>query len=165
MHCEVCGRPIQGKPYRALIEGAKMLVCMGCAKLSSTYGEVKLKPPHHATPTIARRMVKVKFEEEETALVDDYSKQIRQAREKMGLTHEDLGRKLNEKVSVLQKIETGKLIPDQRLIRKLECTLKIKLLTSLTELPLTPSVGSPPLKLTLEDVAKIKKHERKEEKA
>ena len=52
---------------------------------------------------------------------------IRQAREDFELSHEDLGRKTKERVSVLKKIESGKMIPDLGLAEKLEHTLKITL--------------------------------------
>jgi len=59
---------------------------------------------------------------------------VKNAREHMGLSHEELGTKLGEKASVIRKIEQGKLKPDNVLARKLEHFLKIKLLTPLTEL-------------------------------
>jgi putative transcription factor len=66
-------------------------------------------------------------------IVQDYSIKIRQAREKLGLTHEDLGKKINEKSSVIGKLETGKMTPNNILATKLEHALKIKLLAPITE--------------------------------
>ena len=58
---------------------------------------------------------------------------IRGAREKLGLSHEELGKKIREKASVLRKIETGKMTPNNQLVTKLEHTLKIKLLVPVAE--------------------------------
>jgi putative transcription factor len=48
---------------------------------------------------------------------------------KLGLSQEDLAGRVKVKVSVIQKIETGKMTPDLRLCRDLEHELKIKLVT------------------------------------
>jgi len=61
-------------------------------------------------------------------LVEDFYLKIRQAREELGFTHEALGKRINEKVSLLRKVETGKMIPDNRLAAILEHALKVKLI-------------------------------------
>jgi putative transcription factor len=63
-----------------------------------------------------------------TEVIEDYQTKIRAAREKLGLSHEDLGKKINEKASVLRHIETGKMAPNNLLAAKLERTLKITLM-------------------------------------
>jgi putative transcription factor len=94
---------------------------------------------------------------EEVELVKDFSSRVRQGREKMELSHEDLGKKIGEKVSVLRKIESGKMAPDHKLAAKLEHTLKIKLLVPLSE-PKTSSTRLSTLrKVTLGDVVSVKK--------
>jgi uncharacterized protein (TIGR00270 family) len=45
----------------------------------------------------------------------------------MRLSHKELGRKIGEKVSVIQKLEVKKIVPNQTLIKKLGYTLKIQL--------------------------------------
>jgi len=64
----------------------------------------------------------------------DYHLLVRQAREKMGLSQEQLGKLLNEKPSVIRMVESKKLKPDTALSRKLMHELKINLLVSLSEL-------------------------------
>ena len=66
-------------------------------------------------------------------IVADYPVKIRLAREKMGLTHEDLAKRINEKTSVIGKLETGKISPSNILATKIEHALKIKLLTPVVE--------------------------------
>jgi len=66
-------------------------------------------------------------------IVEGYANKIRLAREKLGLSHEDLGKKINEKASLLRNIETGKMAPNNQLANKLEHVLKIKLLVPLSD--------------------------------
>ena len=66
-------------------------------------------------------------------MVEGYDSKIRQAREKLGLSLEELGKKINEKASVLSKLETGKMAPNNMLVTKLEHALKIKLLVPIKE--------------------------------
>jgi len=90
-------------------------------------------------------------------LVDDFGSRVRQGREKLGLTHEDLGRRIGEKVSVLRKIESGKMVPDHGLANKLGHALQVKLLVPTSE-PKVPSVGlPPPREVTLGERVHLKK--------
>ena len=168
MRCEVCGRRIVGKPFKAVIEGAKMLVCNECVKLGSIYWEEKTEPrlkkvakrlPSPIMPTRKQPTIKV---EESIDLVEDFSSRVRQAREKLGLSHEDLGRKISEKVSVLRKIESRKMTPDQKLAEKLQHALRIKLLAEVSE-PKVPSRAlAAPKPVTLGDIAQVKKKTKSE---
>lgn len=163
MRCEVCGRRIVGKPFKVMIEGAKMLACNSCVKLGSIYWEEKTEPrlrkvakrlPRPILPTRKQPTIKV---EESIDLVEDFSSKIRRAREKIGLSHEDLGRKISEKVSVLRKIESGKMTPDQKLVEKLQHTLRIKLLTEISEPEVPSKALATPKTITLGDVAQLKR--------
>lgn len=161
MRCEVCGHRIIGTPYKAIIEGARMLVCEECAKLGSI--SWKAQPPSSPTRKLAKPPSKIYIKKqpaptltESLELVDGFSSRIRQAREKLGLTHEDLGRKIGEKVSLLRKIETGKMTPNHKLAEKLEHTLKIKLLIPPVE-PKAPPSLPPPHEVTLGEIASLKK--------
>jgi putative transcription factor len=95
--------------------------------------------------------------EETLEIVEDFGSRVRRAREEFGLSQEDLGRKLNEKVSILRKIESGKMTPDHRLAEKLEHALKIKLLVPFSEPKVSPRVLSRPPETTLGDIANLKK--------
>ena len=163
MQCEVCGRRILGKPLKATIEGAKMIVCGNCAKLGTVYLEAtslpaprKRKITKHATPKFSMRKQPPQVTED-LELIDSYSLQIRQAREKHGLSHEDLGREIGEKVSVLRKIETRKMTPNHQLAEKLEHALGIRLLVPPSE-PKIPSLSLPkPPEITLGKIVHLKK--------
>jgi len=168
MRCEVCGRRIVGPPYRAMIEGAKMLVCSNCAKLGSIIWEAKTEPrmkkvaKRLPAPVLPPRKQPPLSETENLELVDDFGAKVRHAREKMGLSHEDLGKKISEKVSVLRKIESGKMTPDNLLVEKLQHALHIKLLVPVSE-PKVPSkaLASRPASPTLGDIARVKKEKGK----
>lgn len=149
MRCEVCGRKIRSDPTRALIEGAVLTVCYECSKhgkkitdeeYDKKYNPAKKFQPSYFVQTAKKRKVVTKIEITQE-LVPDYATRIRQARERLGLSHEELGKKINEKASVLSKLETGKMTPNNRLVSKLEHTLKISLLVPVSQ-DKTPAVFS-----------------------
>ena len=90
-------------------------------------------------------------------LVDDFGLRVRQGREKLGLSHEDLGRKIREKVSVLRKIEKGKMISDHKLANKLEHALKVKLLVPISEAKVPAVKVSSPHKVTLGERVQLRR--------
>lgn len=166
MRCEVCGRGIIGKPRKAVIEGAKMIVCGECAKLGSTYLEVPPKP-RLKSRTKPQPKLYVKRPPhtnlEGLELVNDYHVRIRQAREKLGLSHKDLGRKIGEKVSVLRKVESSKMIPNHNLANKLERALKVKLLVSPSKLGSPDRILASPREITLGEIVQLKRKEPESE--
>lgn len=141
--CEVCGRVIHGSAREVVIEGAVMRVCSHCARLGSqqTRGVPKamgggLRKPRSLEPMHARhkQFTPGAGGEEELTLVPDYSVVVKRARERVGWTQEELGRRVGEKASVISKIETGRLRPSIALAKKLEHVLKVRLITSIEEI-------------------------------
>jgi putative transcription factor len=171
VQCEVCGRQIFGAPIRAIIEGAKLNVCSECAKLSSGYWEPA--PKRRIRKRLSQPVIPVRQRKptptvtETMELVEDFGQRVIQARRGLRLSHEDLGRKIREKVSVLRKIESGKMAPDLVLAEKLEHALKIKLRVPPKE-PETQFVSLvKPRGATLGDLILLKdkgKEEKKERK-
>jgi len=165
LRCEVCGRKIHGKPNNVIIEEAKLTVCSECAKLGKDTWEEpkpKLAVPRLRAPPIQFRASPKKVPEpivDTTQLVDGFEAKIRQAREKLGLTHEDLGKRINEKVSLLRKVETGKMKPDNKLASRLEHALKVKLIVPATEekVPQTKMAKQANRELTLGDLIQLNK--------
>jgi len=141
-----------------------MTVCAKCAKLGSGYWEPK---PQQRTKKSTKRQPTISFSKrkqsttvtETLELVSDLGQLVRQAREGLELSHEDLGRKIREKVSVLRKIESGKMVPDLGLAERLEHTLKIKLLVPPTEPKVQPISSSKPRGTTLGDLIQFKEKE------
>ena len=166
MRCEVCGQKIHNDPITAVIEGARLTVCVECSKHGKvvTQDEYTPKPkplgkPSAHIPVMQQKKkteIKVEITQE---ITEDYTSKIRQAREKLGLTHEELAKKINEKTSVIGKLETGKIQPSNILATKLEHALKIKLLTPITEEKaaiLTPKTAN--REVTLGDLIQLDKN-------
>lgn len=170
MRCEVCGRKISS-PLRALIEGARLTVCIECSKHGKIIREDDVEPGQQAQrrsqlSVLAKIPKKKNFEakvEITQEVVEGYHAKIRHAREKLGLSHEDLGKRINEKASVLSKLETGKMTPNNILVSKLEHALKIKLLVSISEdkIPGTPQLQN--RELTLGDLIRLSKRGAEEQ--
>jgi len=83
---------------------------------------------------------------------------IRQAREKKGWSREELGEKLYEKASVVSRLESGKMVPDLKLAKKIEKTLNLILIekndgTGGDEMAHAKLKGA-----TIGDIARIKKN-------
>jgi putative transcription factor len=140
VRCEVCGRKIHGSPIAAVIEGARLTVCVECSKHGKIVTQEEYTPKPKSTSKssthipVMQQKKKPKIRVEITQeIIPDYPVKIRQAREKLCLTHEDLAKRINEKTSVIGKLETGKISPSNILATKLEHALKIKLLTPIAE--------------------------------
>lgn len=169
MRCEVCGRKIYGTPIHAVIEGAKLMVCAECSKHGKIIGEEEaelrqqqLKKSLPATPLVQKKKVAQTSVEITQEVVEGYHVKIRQAREKLGLSHEELGKKINEKASVLSKIETGKMTPDNVLAAKLEHALKIKLLVPVKDEVAPTMLKVPSRETTLGDLIELNKKSAEE---
>ncbi len=172
MRCEVCGRQIRGEPRKVIIEEAKMIVCEECSRLGSPYLEPANKlskssyTPVKEAKTFPRTIPLTKKEptslHEELELKENFGTLIREAREKLGLSHEDIGRKIGEKVSLLKKVENEKMLPDEKVAAKLEHILRIKLLVPAKENRLPVSVShSPSTAVTLGEIARLKTGKRR----
>jgi putative transcription factor len=170
LQCEVCGRQIFGAPIRAVIEGANLSVCAKCAKLGSGYWEPKPQPQRRTKKGIKVKPISYSKRKQQATvaetleLVSDFGQRVRQAREGLGLSHEDLGRKTREKVSVLRKIESGKMVPDLGLAEKLEHTLKITLRVPAAEPKVQSVSSSKPRRTTLGDLIQFKLRDEEAEK-
>lgn len=111
MNCDICGH--KGDLVKANIEGVVMTVCGKC----SSYGNV-LKE--------SNSIVVHKKSAAEESVVSNVGNIVRVWRENNGLTQEELGLKVNEKESLIRKIENG-FIPSIELAKKLEKLIGIKL--------------------------------------
>jgi|SRR6476620_4773749 len=96
-------------------------------KPSSRYNKMKTIPKNKPPPQKKINLT------DEFILDPEFPKVIRDARNKKGITHDQLGQKINEKVTLLKKIETGTIKPDETLSKKLEKFLGIKLYINLNE--------------------------------
>ena len=144
-----------------------MLVCHTCQKLGKPYKEepriisqpqrqpVGVRVVTYSPTPLSKRKTELPKEMDQFDLADDIAQRVRKHRTKLGLSQEDLAKRVKEKLSVIQKIETGKITPDTRLCRELEHELKVKLLVPHAETEEVPK-GPPPSEVTLGDIIKIK---------
>ena len=134
MQCELCGKE-EKNLKKVSLEGAVLLLCQSCAKFgtgTSTGAFRELAPVD-----IARGLEKRKkfleekdiFAEIKKELVLDYSEKIRNARLKLSLTPEELGKRINERKTIITKLESGAMLPTEEQIRKLERALNIILMS------------------------------------
>ena len=164
MECEICGKEVpENNPIRAKIEGTVMVVCKECSKL----GKIQKAPPK---PKFVKQNKNKKTQnkknnrknysrddEPSEELVEDYNNIVRNARESKDWSREDLGKKINERVSVITRIETGKMTPDIKLTKKLEKALNIKLLEKIDKIDLNQFINNNSGERTLGNVVKIKR--------
>ena len=122
------------------IDGAVMMVCGNCVKLGRPVGGPVARDPRPTFTQPAHRPVPAVSSSPDYEVDPEYNVKIRQAREKLGLSQEDLGKMLNEKPSLIRMVESKKIKPDVVLTRKLMHYLKVNLLVPLSELE-GPSSG------------------------
>ncbi|MDK2383548.1 MAG: helix-turn-helix domain-containing protein, partial [Candidatus Korarchaeota archaeon] len=159
-------------------DGYKAMVCPSCARkllrkrekkemkvaIRETKAEAPLKrepprKPPKGVPTPKRRKV------EEIEYVEGYGAKIREARESLGLTIEQVAAALNIKASLLRNIEAEKVIPPYEVARAIEKLLEISIIQrnperSASALPET----APPTSIksiTLGEIVEVKKKRRK----
>lgn len=117
--CELCGK--DSKLLSVLIEGVKFNVCGSCSSHGKILQDANIKKGELKKPIIRNEVLDV--------VVDNYSDIIKNFREKKSMTQKELALKLNEKESMIAKIEQGTLKPSLDLAKKLERFLGVKLVT------------------------------------
>lgn len=158
--CEMCSS--DDAVYRIELEGSVLNVCEKCASFGRIISKIKKEEPiasKKKSEEDAKAALKKEKKITETVqlIVNNYSDLIRKAREKLGLKQEDFAKKINEKESVIHKLETGDIKPDIELARKLERFLKIKLVEEVEIEPsLTTEKRNKSEGLTIGDLINIK---------
>ena len=163
--CPICGGKIWGKGQKVLIEGAKITVCQSCAhlgkKIISKPKISSIKRTYSNKQKIIKRKPSTKQSsnlEPSVEIVSDYSKRIRNVRMQRNLTQEQFAQKLNEKPSLLRRIESGKVEPNLKLAKKIEEVYKIQLLKATDDIKVNTKKYMKKTKSTsMGDIAFIKK--------
>lgn len=150
MNCEICGK--QEVLYKAIVEGSELLVCSGCGRFGKIISQAQIEqkpfPKKHELPKKNKESIDI--------IVQNYGELIKKAREKIGLSQEDFAKKINEKISVVHKLETSTFEPSIEFARKLEKFLKVKLVLEYEETgKVNNAKGNDTVKIG--DVVKIKK--------
>ena len=151
VQCEMCGTET-ASPNRVKIEGAELEVCDECTDFgteietqqssststkystssssgssgSTSSGGTSTGSSSRSTGSSGGGRRQDMFDDIEE-LAQDFDDQIRQAREGAGLSQEDLAKDLNEKASLIRKLEQGEMLPTDEMQQKLERSLDIDL--------------------------------------
>ncbi|MFC6614524.1 multiprotein bridging factor aMBF1 [Halopenitus salinus] len=149
--CEMCGAE-QASLTTTKVEGAELELCDSCTDFGT---EVREEPDSTTTSKYSTSSSSGRsssgsgsgssgssgsgsggssgggrrrdmFDEMEEVAAD-YDDRIRNARESRGLSQEELADQLNEKASLIRKLERGDILPSDDVQRKLENTLEITL--------------------------------------
>ena len=170
VQCEMCGTET-GSPKTVKIEGAELDVCDECADFGT---EVRTEETASASTKYSTSSSSSSSSssgsqsssrgsgggrdmfDEMDEVVEDYDDRIRSARESESLTQEELADRLNEKASLIRKIERGDVLPSDDVQRELERELGIDLSMGGSDDDAEWSGGSSTGGTTLGDVVKRK---------
>src|SRR3989338_3758811 len=154
MLCDLCGK--QGELYRAKIEGSELTVCGNCSKYGKVLGVIR--PALKSTDKAAtnKKYLNEKPKEPEEFILANYSELIRKKREQLKLNQEDFAKLLNEKLSILHKIETNSFEMSIEQAKKFEKILHLKLVELFKE-PDMKILHEKKEGFTLGDFIKVKK--------
>ena len=162
MRCEVCGREIVGPPQRRIIEGAKLTVCSRCASFGTEEWTVSKQPSMRTPKTNIARMqarrpplLRNDVEAlEQLGFIENYGAEIRKARQRLGLAEKDLAMKMQEKESIIKKLEKEELTPDFRMIQKIKKYLNLDIVEK-AESDKGPILTKPTGPKTIGDILKM----------
>ena len=147
--CEMCGSE-QSSLTTVKVEGAELQLCDDCKEFgtevrteSSSAGSTKYSTSSSGGSSGSggstgsgaggsggggsSRRRRDMFDDMDE-IVADYDQRIRKARESRGLSQEDLAKELNEKASLIRKLERGDMLPSDDVQSKLETELEISLI-------------------------------------
>jgi putative transcription factor len=134
MMCEMCGKEVP-TTKTVMVEGSKLNVCPNCARFGEDYRSGQSGAPMSSSvieQRLEKRERRMKTKDiysgtSSTELIADYGTVIREAREAKGMDLEQFAASILEKKGTLSKVEAGALVPDDKLIKKIEKALGIKL--------------------------------------
>jgi putative transcription factor len=152
VQCEMCGTET-ASPNRVKIEGAELDVCDECTDFGTEVQteESSTTSTKYSTGSSSSSSSSSSTSSGTTSsggrsssggsgsssspdiyddieeLAQDFDQRIRSARESAGLSQEDLAKELNEKASLIRKLEHGDTLPTDEVQRKLESRLDVDL--------------------------------------
>ncbi|MCO8266570.1 MULTISPECIES: multiprotein bridging factor aMBF1 [Haloferax] len=141
--CEMCGSD-QASLKTVKVEGAELQLCDDCAEFgtevrtestssastkystSSSSGSNSSRSSGSSSSSSSKRRRRDMFDDMDE-IATDYDDRIRQARESRGMSQEELAQSLNEKASLIRKLERGDIMPPDSVRKKIERKLDISL--------------------------------------
>lgn len=146
--CELCGRDVDSLK-KVKIEGATLKTCDSCAEMGEEVTTRSKKSRKKKKSSRNKRS-------SEDVLVSDYGERIKEARESEQLSIAEVADDLNEKESLISKIEKQELKPDKPLADKLSKKFGVTLYTNPEVADYETGNSGDSRKATMEDVADIK---------
>ena len=146
--CEMCGAE-RASLTTTKVEGAELELCDDCEgfgtevrtestssgaskySTSSSSGKSSTSSSSGGSSSSSRRRRDMFDDMDEIA--GDYDSRIRSAREERGLSQEELANELNEKASLIRKLERGDVLPSDAVRKKLERKLDVSLVEGVSD--------------------------------
>ena len=136
MICEMCGKNVPStRPV--FIDGARLSVCPNCARFGDeNRGNSRNGAAGPSATVIEQRLEKrsrrmqtkdVYDGKDNIQLIDGYGEIIKRAHTSRGMALKQFAESIGEKQGILAKVEAETLIPDDKLVKKIEKALDIKL--------------------------------------
>lgn len=156
MQCELCGR--ETDLFIAEVEGTELRICEKCAKFGKIIRRVPAPAKIKAKSGSGKGNPPENVEEPEVIelIAEGYGMAIRNKRERMGLSQKDFAKRVAEKESLIQKLETENIEPSIPLAKKLEKILGVKLVEEVRDTKVQIQKGRSAI-FTLGDFVKIRK--------
>ncbi len=145
--CQLCGED-SDKLKKTKIEGAVMKVCSSCTDMGDVIEQKEKKTKKKRKTTTYRP-------KDTEVLANKYGEKIKEAREDRKLSIKELADSLNEKASLIKKVEREDLKPEKALANKLSKELDITLYVN-PEVSDHRIESTSDKKATLGDVANVK---------
>jgi len=144
--CQLCGESSE-ELKKAKIEGAVLKVCSSCSDMGDVIEKKK---------QVTKKKKRTSRRPRDTeSLASNYGERVKEAREEQKLSIKELSDDLNEKASLVKKVEREELKPDKSLAGKLSKALNITLYVN-SEVSDYEVESSDDREATLGDVADIK---------
>jgi len=150
---------VEGK--KVLVEGSRIVTCESCASYGKVVGEIKRKEEKKKDDKIESRPFEVDFDVEiKEEIADDYPEIIKKARESKNMKQEDLAKMINEPVSLIQRIESGRIEPPLDVVKKIQTKLNIKVIKKPDAESIVQKKAEFPKEITLGDLVMVKKRKK-----
>ena len=121
MECQLCGQDFSNL-NKAEVEGSVIDVCDKCLKFGTKV--IESKPVYKP---IGKRIELKELVDTDLILIAGYGDKIKKAREIKGLTREQFSNKINEKESVIKRIEEEEMGPSDEMTKRIESFLGVSL--------------------------------------
>jgi len=145
--CQLCGEDSDNLK-KTKIEGAVMKVCSSCSEMGDVIEQKKKKKTK-------KKSSKTYRPKDTEKLTSNYGEKLKEAREDRKLSINELADSLNEKASLIKKVEREDLKPEKSLANKLSKELDVTLYVN-PEVYDTSVESTDDGKATLGDVAEVK---------